>query len=267
MQGPNPAGCLGFPSIAPDISFVSALKYHEQRLGIAWCAPTWCAPSDAVPSAGDDNLDPGFSSILNVNLDWNVVSIPRHLCTTLFGVLVRVAAGVEATDHGITVETRLAYGGDMTALGQDERDVLVVKLQQAFSKISPKEDMAASLLGAIPQIITMVATGKGCEELELRCYESKLFRSKLLLLVSVAKQYLIRRELMALEESLSTATSTLCRVPSPLLFDRLAEIQSRIVSWKRPFSELLTCPTLDEATSRSACLNGYRGISENLRWQ
>ncbi|MHC2574685.1 hypothetical protein [Rhizobium leguminosarum] len=165
---------------------------------------------------------------------------------------------------GVLSANKTVAGGGLT---RDEREMLLGNLQQAFHRISPDGEMARCLLLAMPDVVAMASSGNGSDELELQCYRSPKFRSKLLLLVLVAKQRLIRCELEAIEESLKTRKPLQPTSRQNSILDQMDKVQKHIISWKLPISISFMDSDIDERTSGSARHNGRDGISEKLRWQ
>jgi hypothetical protein len=116
-------------------------------------------------------------------------------------------------------------------LAAPDRERLDEQLQQVFFQIMPSGETAKSLLAAVPKIITMASTGRGDIELEFECYRSKEFRSKLLLLVLMAKQLFIRNDLNSLEASLEAKTTFDEQHGSERFLIRLDDVQVHITSW------------------------------------
>ncbi|MBY5363577.1 hypothetical protein HFO97_27235 [Rhizobium leguminosarum] len=152
-------------------------------------------------------------------------------------------------------------------LAGDDRKTLIGYLQQALFRILPDGEMARILNQAIPDVIEIAFSDNGCDELELQCYRSPAFRSKLLLLVSVAKHLMIRHELKLLENSLIAGTPSYSPGRQDLLLDIFDKLQTRIVSWKRPISTSFMDSTVDGRTTRSARQDGHDRLSGWLRWQ
>jgi hypothetical protein len=151
-------------------------------------------------------------------------------------------------------------------LTDDDRKALHDYLQQAFFRIMPNGEMARTLHQVIPAVIEMADNDNGSDELELQCYRSPAFRSKLLLLVSVAKHLLIRNQLKLIENSLIARTPSCSLGRQDSVLDLLDKLQILIISWKRPISGLVMNSNVDERTTRSARQDGYDRLSGRLRW-
>lgn len=152
-------------------------------------------------------------------------------------------------------------------LTDGDSKTLLSYLQQAFFRILPDGEMAQTLNQAIPEVITLANGDTACDRLELECYRSSRFRSKLLLLVMIAKHLTIRNELKLLENSLIPGRHANPIGKQELLLDTFDELQTRIVSWKRPIGTSFIDSDVAEGAASGAHQNGFDRISGLPRWQ
>lgn len=142
-------------------------------------------------------------------------------------------------------------------------------LHETFFRIMPSGETARSLLKSIPIIVHMAADGSRGDELRVEVSRSASARSKLLLLISMTRQKLIRDALEALEDaSLPNDAVPPSAVENARvsLVDRLDGVITEILKWKRPVSMSFRDWELDPRTHRSARNHGCSGVSRQLRW-